>query len=137
MRAGAHAPARTPSGQSRLLARFVHAHAARPFEVSHRLALDGPLVVLPTEELADIVRRLSSSSVQLRRPTPSGRAGRARRSGRCGSCGRATASHDQLGLNGAERLAHAQLKGAHAAACLASEKWPKAWRPRMNEQSKF
>ena len=124
MRAGAHAPARTPSGQSRLLARFVHARAARPSEVSHRLALDGPLVVLPAEDLADVVRRLSSSSAQLRRPTPSGRAGRARRSGRCGSCGRATASYDQIGLNGAERLAHAQLKGAHAATCLARESGP-------------
>ena len=95
---------RLETGPSRLLARFMHARAAHSFEVSHRLALDEPLVVLPAQDLADVVRRLSSSSAQLRRPTPSGRAGRARRSGRCGSCGRATASHDQLGLNGAERL---------------------------------
>ena len=55
MRAGAHAPARTPSGHTRPLARLAHAGAPHPSSVSHRIPPDRPASELPAEDLADLV----------------------------------------------------------------------------------
>ena len=62
MRAGAQAPARTPSGQPRPLARCAHAGAPGPHDVSARFAAGRPVVVLLAEELAEAALRLEPRS---------------------------------------------------------------------------
>ena len=55
-------PARTPSGRHRPQARFAHASADRPNQVSDRVAPGGPLVELPAEDLADLALPLEEDS---------------------------------------------------------------------------
>ena len=62
MRAGAQAPARTPSGQPRPLARCAHAGAPCPHDVSTLFAAGRPVVVLLAEELAEVALRLEPRS---------------------------------------------------------------------------
>ena len=62
MRAGAHAPARTPTGPPRPPARCAHAGAPRPDDFSRLFASGRPVVELPAEELADLVRGLDRRS---------------------------------------------------------------------------
>lgn len=65
-RAGAPAPARTPSASHTSLARFAHALATPPDEVSHPDTPGRPVVGLPAEELADLVVRLEEDSSKRR-----------------------------------------------------------------------